>query len=415
MTARKPPVLRFGIAGLGAASTQILPEIAAHPCLKVTAAADPRPAALDKFARQFQAETYESVEAMCESPNVDAVYVCTPNHLHAEHAILAAEHGKQVIVEKPMALTLEESQAMIDAAERSGVRLLAGHTHGFDAPVRALAELLRSGELGRTIMINAWYFTDWLYRPRMPDELDPGKGGGVVYRQAPHHVDIVRIIGGGLVRSVRASASIVDRARPVEGSYAAFLEFEDGAAATIVFNGYAYFDSSELTHGIGELGRPRDPETNLRSRRRVKGFAQPEEEWKYKDTLRFGGAREGEWLDLAAGNSGGDAGKRHHPFFGLIIVSCEKGDVRQSPDGLIVYGDDARREIPVPRAALEREAELDCMYTAWANDAPLRAHDGRWGQATLEVCLGILQSARERREVAMSRQTPYQSMRRSEC
>src|ERR671939_645510 len=114
--------LRFGIAGLGVASTQILPYLLNNPQAHIVAAADVRPAALDQFERDFGGETFLSVEDLCKSPNVDAVYVCTPNHLHAEHVICAAEHGKHV-AEKPMALTLDEAEAM-NAAERDGVRLL---------------------------------------------------------------------------------------------------------------------------------------------------------------------------------------------------------------------------------------------------------------------------------------------------
>src|SRR5881398_3708070 len=103
-----PPTLRLGIAGLGLASTLSLPYVARHPHLRITAAADLRQSALDQFEREFHGETFQSVEDLCRSPNVDAVYVCTPNYLQAEHAVMAATHGKHVLVEKPMALTLEE-------------------------------------------------------------------------------------------------------------------------------------------------------------------------------------------------------------------------------------------------------------------------------------------------------------------
>src|SRR5438067_1733352 len=107
----KTKTLRFGIAGLGIASTQIVPEFEGRPHLQLTAAADVRQEGLDKFAREIEGETYTSVADMCASPNVDAIYVCSPNHLHAEHVITAAEHGKHAIVEKPMALSLEECEA----------------------------------------------------------------------------------------------------------------------------------------------------------------------------------------------------------------------------------------------------------------------------------------------------------------
>src|SRR5712691_9278429 len=224
----KTKVLRFGIAGLGIASTQIVPEFDGRPHLQLTAAADVRQEGLDKFAREIEGETYTSVADMCASPNVDAIYVCSPNHLHAEHVITAAEHGKHAIVEKPMALSLEECEAMNRAAERNGVKLLCGHTHSFDPPVRKMRELVASGELGALRMISTWHFNEFMYRPLMPHELDPRQGGNIVFNQGPHQVDIVRLIGGGLVRSVRGTTGIWDPSRHAEGAYCAYLEFEDG-------------------------------------------------------------------------------------------------------------------------------------------------------------------------------------------
>ncbi len=89
----------------------------------------------------------------------------------------------------------------------------------------------------------------------------------------------------------------------------------------------------------------------------------------------------------------------------MTIVSCERGDIRQSPHGLLVYGDAARWEVPVPKADRGRAAELEEMYQAVRHDRPV-FHDGRWGEATLEVVLAIMQSARERREIPMAYQVP---------
>jgi phthalate 4,5-cis-dihydrodiol dehydrogenase len=122
----------MGMGGLGVASTQILPPVSKLPYVKIAAAADTRRDALEKFRSEYGAEVFTSFEAMCESPNVDFVYIATPNDLHAKHAIAAAERGKHVIVEKPMAMTLEECEAMNAAAEKHGVKLLCGHTHSFD-------------------------------------------------------------------------------------------------------------------------------------------------------------------------------------------------------------------------------------------------------------------------------------------
>ena len=97
MNSTTPP-LRVGVAGLGVASTFALPEIAAHPRVRLTAAADARPAAREAFARQYGAPTYDTVEALCDSPHVDAVYVLTPNRCEVamfltQEAVRLAEPG----------------------------------------------------------------------------------------------------------------------------------------------------------------------------------------------------------------------------------------------------------------------------------------------------------------------------------
>ena len=266
--------LRIGIAGLGVAGSLILRQLRRRSRFSVTAAADVRGVALEAFASEYGGETYTSVEAMCESPQVDVVYVCTPNHLHASNVIAAAEHGKHVIVDKPMALTLDECEAMNRAAERNGVRLLCGHTHSFDAPIQKMREIVRGGELGQLGMINTWYFKDHVYQPRMPQEFDARLGGNAVFSQGSHQADIVRLIGGGMVRSVRAMTGVWDPARRMEGAWAAYLEFEDGVPATLVFSGYAHFDTAELTSWAGESGW-HDPDHYLRTRRTLAALASP--------------------------------------------------------------------------------------------------------------------------------------------
>jgi len=154
--------LRMGIAGLGVASTQILPAVSRLPYLQITAAADVRADALAKFRKEYDAVAFTSVEEMCRSSDVDFIYIATPNQLHAEHAITAATHKKHVIVEKPMAMSLEECEAMNAAAEKNGVKLLCGHTHSFDPPIRKIREIVKSGELGKLCMINTWNYNEFM-------------------------------------------------------------------------------------------------------------------------------------------------------------------------------------------------------------------------------------------------------------
>jgi phthalate 4,5-cis-dihydrodiol dehydrogenase len=384
------------MAGLGVASTQILPPISSLPYVKITAAADTRTDALQKFRETYDGEVFDNVAAMCGSPNVDAVYIATPNQLHAEHVIAAAERGKHVIVEKPMALSITECDAMNEAAEKHNIKLLCGHTHSFDPPIRKIREIVRSGELGKLCMINTWNYNEFMYRPRMKHELATSRG--VVLNQGPHHVDIVRLIGGGLVRSVRAMTGIWDKARGYEGSYTCYLEFEDGTPATLVYSGYGFFDTAELFSWVGEGGQYRDPKTNLNVRRRLREVRSPQEEEQLKEAMRFGGQREGEFSHVWTG-------ERHQPFFGFTLVSCERGDIRQTPDGLYVYGETEQREIPLSAGSRGREAEIEELYNVVVHNRPV-FHDGRWGAATLEVCLAMLESAKERKEIFLSHQVP---------
>lgn len=395
------PTLRIGIAGLAIDATQIIPEIQKRPHMKVVAAMDGRAAAREGFESEFGGRAYDSMEGLCGDAGVDAIYVCTPNRVRAEHGIMVAAHGKQVLMEKPMGLTLDECDRLIQAADQHGVRLLAGHSEGLTAPIEKMGQIVASGELGRPLMINTWHFSEWLYRPRAAEELDASQGGGVMFRQAPHQVDIVRVIGGGRVRSVRASTTAIDPTRPVEGSFVAFLEFEDGTPATIVFSGYAHFDTAELTFGIDSGGRPRKPDAHLTTRALQMRFNRPEEEWAYKESAYYGASEGGSWADSFRG-------RRNQPMFGLTVLSCEKGDVRQTPDGLKIYADDGWRDLALPKHPLPRGAELELMYEAWASGNPLESHDGRWARATMEVTLGMIASAHQRREVTMSHQVPYQ-------
>jgi phthalate 4,5-cis-dihydrodiol dehydrogenase len=386
----------MGVAGLGVASTQILPSVSQLPYIRVTAAADVRQDALAEFRREYDAEVFTSFDGMCKSPNVDFIYVATPNELHAEHVIAAADHGKHAIVEKPMAVTLEECEAMNEAAERNGVKLLCGHTHSFDPPIRKIRDIVQSGELGSLRMIHSWNYNEFMYRPRMKHELATSRG--VVLNQGPHQVDVVRLIGGGMVRSLRATTGIWDPARPHEGSYACYLEFDNGVPATLVYSGYGFFDTAELFWWIGEGGQPRDPQTNPSARKKIRGIASSQEEELLKEQMRYGGPREGELSHVWQGD-------RQQPFFGLTLVSCDKGDIRQSPDGLFIYGEEGKREIALPPGKKAREAEVEELYQAIDNNRPV-FHDGRWGEATLEVCLAILESARQRREIFLTHQTP---------
>jgi phthalate 4,5-cis-dihydrodiol dehydrogenase len=379
--------LRLGIAGLGRAFTLMLPTFAADPRIAVVAAADTRADARGRFAAEFSAKSYETVAELCADPAVEVVYVATPHQYHAPHAVLAAQHGKHLLIEKPIALSLDECAAIIEATRRAGVRLVVGHSHSFDAPIARLRTLVETGGFGGVRMINAINYTDFLYRPRRPEELDTQHGGGAVFNQAAHQVDIVRLIGGR-VTGVRALTGAWDAGRPTEGAYAALIIFASGAFASLTYSGYGHFDSDELQGWIGEMGQTKTPYPGP-SRRR---FASAEKETSYKNARNYGGSAYQPPVPIATA----------HQHFGMLLVSCERADLRALPDGVMIYQEGSARLEPLPPPTVPRTEVIDELYDAIVHgEAPL--HDGAWGAATLEVVLAIRRSAREGRDVILGR------------
>jgi phthalate 4,5-cis-dihydrodiol dehydrogenase len=223
-----------------------------------------------------------------------------------------------------------------------------------------------------------WNYTNFLYRPRRPEELDTTRGGGILFNQVPHQIDTVRVLGGEM-RSLRAITRRLDPARPTEGLAAILIELESGAAASLVYSGYDHFDSDEFHFGIAESGATRAMDQHGAARR---ALAQRSEAESALRTKTFAlGARPYTTPD-------------HQPHFGAMIVTCAEADLRASRDGILVYGVDGAAEIPLPRrpGIPGRREVLDDLIAAVRFDRkPLQ--DARWGRATLEAVLAVQRSA----------------------
>ncbi|MDQ6619323.1 MAG: Gfo/Idh/MocA family oxidoreductase, partial [Pseudomonadota bacterium] len=254
LTANETATLGVGIVGLGAAGRGFIPAILAHPGFELVAAADRVDELTAEMSAQHRVATYRTLDAMLDDPRVHVVYVATPTELHADHVERACASHRHVLVEKPMAVTLEEAARMVASAQSRGVVLVVGHSHSHDLPIRRMRELIRGGSLGAVRMVNTWCFTDWMYRPRRPEELEVDRGGGVTFRQGSHQFDILRLLCGGEARSIRASTFDWDPQRRSVGAHVAFLDFHGGAAATAVYNGYGHFSTMDLTFDVSEWG-----------------------------------------------------------------------------------------------------------------------------------------------------------------
>jgi len=387
---------RWGVAGLGRAFTLMLPTFVADPRVRLCAAADPRAEARARFTADFDAPAYATVDELCADPAVDVVYVASPHQMHASHAIAAARHGKHVLVEKPMSLSLTDCTRMIDAASAAGVQLVVGHSHGFDAPIARARALIDAHTFGPVRMIHAFYYTDFMYRPRRPEELDTAQGGGAVWNQAAHQVDIVRLLAGGRATSVRALTGNWDAKRNTEGAYSALLTFEGGSFASLTYNGYGYFDSDEFCDWIGELGMRKSAGNHGVARRALRAAPDAAAEVALKNARNYGGSA---YRSAAIT----DPATQAHQHFGTFLISCEGGDLRPMPHGVMVYDAAGARLEPLPPPTVPRVEVIDALERAIASGVPA-LHDGRWARATLEVCAALLESARTGVEVALHQQ-----------
>ena len=388
-------VLGVGVIGLGGASLAMIPKFVQNPKFRVAAAADIDTEIMNRFGKDFpDAETYDDAARLCASRNVELVYIATPNRFHAEHASMALESKKHVLIEKPMAIDIAGAEQMIATAKRNGVLLGVNVKHSFEPRVLRLRDMARSGELGKLRTINSWRFNDWLYRPRTTEELMLEFGGGILWRQGAHHFDLIRTIAGGMVRSLRGSADTWDPSRRVPGCYSAYLDFEDGTVATVINSGYDHFDSRELVQREFSV----DPAKYAKARRELREA--PDVDWETRAAReeRYGGARtESNEPQPARPSLGWIMG-------GPLIASFDKADVRMTPGGLTVYGDDEIYEIKLGVKGEDgRDGRIDTFYDAIVRDRPLHA-DGAWGLATLEVLLAIEESGRTRKEAFLKHQ-----------
>ena len=294
-----------------------------------------------------------------------------------------------MLVEKPMALTLADCAAMIEAARKAGVHLIVGHSHSFDAPILRTRELIASGAYGAVRMITALNYTDYLYRPRRPEELDTAQGGGAIFNQAAHQVDIVRLLGGrrGDERA-RADRRMGCGAADRGGLFGAADIRRTAPSRRSPMAATGISIPTSFPAGSARWGR-----------RKARTHASPAALRNAADEAAFKSAR----------NYGGPAYQPPaaqdlaHQHFGTVIVSCERADLRPLPNGVAIYQDGTARLDPLPLPAVPRAEVIDELYAAVVDGKP-PLHDGAWGAATLEVCLAMLQSSREGRDVALTHQ-----------
>lgn len=229
--------VRWGLIGCGDISRKrVAPALRDTHLCELVAVARARAELAESFAREFGAPRwYSDWRELPSDPDVDAVYVATPVHLHAEQTIAAAEAGKHVLCEKPMALNVAECDRMIAACRANNVKLGVAYYRHFYPAVRRVKELVNSGELGVPVVvqINAFeWFNPAASDPRAWLINKSASGGGPMFDFGCHRIEVLLDIFGD-VRDVKATLANAFFDREVEDVATAVFQFERGTCGTL--------------------------------------------------------------------------------------------------------------------------------------------------------------------------------------
>ncbi len=273
------------------------------------------------FGERFKVPSYSDMHAMMRNEDIDVVSILTPSGLHAQHLLAVAPYKKHVVVEKPMALTLDDADAMIQACDENGIRLFVVKQNRFNVPVQKLWEARSAGRFGKLVLGTVrvrWCRTQAYY------DQDPWRGtwaldGGVLANQASHHVDLLEWMMGD-VDSVfaKAKTALVD------------IEAEDTAVVILTFSNGA-LGIIEATTAV----RPKDLEGSIsvlgeKGTVEIGGFAVNQMKvWNFTEPL----PGDAEVMDKFSVNPPNVYGFGHQAYY-ENVVDCINNDKKHLVDGL---------------------------------------------------------------------------------
>ena len=251
------PLVRFGIAGAGMIARFYGTAIRSLPDAQLVAICRSQGGNTAEAAAQFGVPCELSYAALLARDDVDAVCICTPSGLHAEQTILAAQAGKHVLVEKPLALTLADADAMIAACQEHGVQLGVALQRRTNPAFGALHAAIAAGAIGRPTLgtVSMPYWRDQSYYGsaawRGTWALD---GGGALMNQGIHLVDLLLWLIGDDVAEVHASTATLAHQVEVEDCVTATLRFSRGALGSIAATTAAAPGFPHRVEIYGEVG-----------------------------------------------------------------------------------------------------------------------------------------------------------------
>jgi D-xylose 1-dehydrogenase (NADP+, D-xylono-1,5-lactone-forming) len=222
--------LRIGILSTAKIARQFVAGVRPSATVEVVAVASRDAAKAAAFANDLGiARHYDSYESMLAAHEVDAIYNPLPNSLHAEWSIRAAEAGKHVLCEKPLAATAASAREIFAAARRHGVHVVEGYPYCAQPQTLKMRELLNAGALGRVQIVQASFGFTLADGPNI--RLDPALAGGAVMDVGSYCVSLARIVARE--RPSRVSASASWTAGGVDRTLVATIEFPSGLLAQI--------------------------------------------------------------------------------------------------------------------------------------------------------------------------------------
>lgn len=288
---------------------------------RLAAVCDVRFERAQAMAAPFKIPAYQDMHEMCAREKLDMLVVLTESGLHAQHVIELARYRKHIIVEKPMALTLDDADAMIRACDANGVRLFVVKQNRFNKPVQKLREALEAGRFGKIVLGTVrvrWCRTQEYYNQ------DAWRGtwqfdGGVLANQASHHVDLLEWMMGD-VESVFAKSTTALVNIEAEDTAVVLLKFRSGALGVIEATTAAR--PKDLEGSISILGEKGTVE--------IGGFAVNElKTWDFRPTV----PDDSEVRSRYSVNPPNVYGFGHKAYYDHV-VECVTNDKRQLVDGL---------------------------------------------------------------------------------
>jgi predicted dehydrogenase len=226
--------IRIAVAGAGLIGRRHIELIGQRGDCELMAIVDPAPSAL-AFAREAGVPLHRSLADLFASERPDAVIAATPNSMHVQNGVDCVAHGVPVLLEKPVADSVEDAQRLIDAAERAKIPVLIGHHRRHSPILEKAREIVEGGVLGRLVAVmgSAMFYKPDSYFDEGPWRREPG--GGPILINMIHEVDDLRALCGEIAQ-VQALASNAIRGFPVEDTVAINLRFAHGALGTFMLS-----------------------------------------------------------------------------------------------------------------------------------------------------------------------------------